>query len=538
MKFQITQENPACVASSLLLVGSFEGDFGADGKTTGLPEIGALSRLNQACGGALGRQALTDGYSGKAGQTLVHFTDGRLAAPRLIVFGLGAKERFGLAELRRALTAAFKKVKTLAVSDVTVVPFVFNLSAAPNKPDASLLVEDAIMMPQPVDRSDVGPRSFGENVALYAGMLDYVINHAKTKMGGRKRDRRLEIIKVAASKELTGDIRRGLMAGRAIARAVNRARDLSNEPAGSLTPHKLGEAARKVAANSDGLIKVRVLGRGELRRLGASALLAVNQGSAQKPVLIEMTYTPPTGSTSEVLGFVGKSITFDSGGLDLKTAEGMRTMKRDMAGGASVLAAIGAVAALKLPVSVKAVMAATENMPDGNAYKPGDVIGTLKGLTVEIDNTDAEGRLTLADAIEYAKRRGVTRIIDLATLTGAVRSIAADVGAAAFGNNPEFSARVVQSAEAAGERLVAMPMWPEFREQNHSDMADLKNSGGDPGSITAAWFLREFAGEEIPWVHLDIAGPSYRTRELGPDPKGCTGYGVRTLVELARSFCR
>jgi leucyl aminopeptidase len=233
------------------------------------------------------------------------------------------------------------------------------------------------------------------------------------------------------------------------------------------------------------------------------------------------------------LTIVGKSVTFDSGGLDIKPADGMRHMKRDMSGGAVTLAAIQAIAAMGLPIKVRCVMAATENMINGKAYKPGDVIHTMNGLSVEVDNTDAEGRLTLADAIEYAKRLGDSTIVDLATLTGAVKMVTGDVGACVFSNNDEFSSLVVSSAASQGERLLNIPMWEEFRDSNKSDMADLKNSGGAPGSTTAAYFLRSFAGEEIRWAHLDIAGVAFRDRELGADPRGSTGFGVRTLVELA-----
>jgi leucyl aminopeptidase len=459
------------------------------------------------------RQAQVDGFTGKVGEILIHHSDGRFAAKRALMVGVGKAATLDVAVLRKALVAAFKQVKALKVTEVTVAPL--NLEG-----------------------TGISRELFAENVALVAGLVDYVINHQKTETGGHKAEARLKELRMLTDEHTANTVRAGMRAGNIIARAVNHARDLSNEPAGTMTPKALARAAKNVADKSGGLITCKVLNRGELQKLGAKALLAVAQGSVQEPVLIEMTYTPPCGASREVLGFVGKSVTFDSGGLDIKTADGMRTMKRDMAGGASVLAAIGAVAALRLPVTVKAFMAATENMVDGKSYKPGDVLGTLKGLTVEVDNTDAEGRLTLADAIEYAKRQGVTSIVDLATLTGAQRSISADVGAAAFSNQDAFLGRVLEAAQNAGERLMPMEMWDEFREGNKSDMADLKNSGGDPGSITAAWFLREFAGEDTPWVHLDIAGPSYRNRELGMDPKGSTGFGVRTLVELARLYCQ
>ncbi len=503
MHFKIAKAQPLQISTALLVVGCFEGEL----HNTQAP----VHAFNESTGGALLRQAKLEGFTGASGQTLVHFSDGKLQAKRVLLVGLGSAHKSNLESLRKALTAVFHKAKALKVTDITVTDL---------RPAGG----------------EVTAFQFGEAVASYAGMIDYVINHAKTAKAGHKKEVRIN--RVQASVVFNQEqVLSGMEAGAAIARAVNKARDLTNMPAGDLTPRRLAVYAQRLARQFPGAIECKVFGRRELEKMGAGALLAVARGSNQEPVLIELTYTPPGGATSEVLGFVGKSITFDSGGLDIKTADGMRTMKRDMAGGASVLAAIGAVAALKLPISVKAFMAATENMVDAKSYKPGDVLVTMSGLTVEVDNTDAEGRLSLADAIEYARRQGVTRIIDLATLTGAIRSYGGDVGAGAFGNTPEYTARVLAAAESAGERLGELPMWPELRSANHTDMADLKNSGGDPGSVTAAWFIREFAGE-TPWVHLDIAGCSYRNRELGPDPKGATGYGVRTLVELARIYCK
>ncbi len=499
MKFRTVNSEAPGYRSPLFIVGCFE-----DEAPRAIPD-GIVA-------GALARQARVEGFSGTCGATMVAFTDFPLAPERVLVVGLGPRDSFDLRAERKALTAAFRQVKSLKVASVTVAA-------------------EGLCGPQ------VSESLFGETLAVVAGLVDYVINHFKTARGGHKPEVHLKTVRVLTGAADQEAVHQGLSAGRAIAQAVNLARDLSNLPAGMLTPLKLAAAARRVAAASGGTIQAKVLRKPELEKLGAAALLAVSQGSSQEPCLIELTYTPPTGATAEVLGFVGKSITFDSGGLDLKTADGMRTMKRDMAGGASVLGAIGAVAALRLPISVKAVLAATENMPDGNSYKPGDVLNTLAGLTVEVDNTDAEGRLSLADAIEYAKRQGVTRVIDLATLTGSIREFSGDVGAGAFGNTPAYTREVLEAAAACGELLGELPMWEELRAANHTDIADLKNSGGSPGSVTAAWFLREFAGT-TPWVHLDIAGSSYRTRELGMDPKGATGYGVRTLVELARLYSR
>lgn len=485
--------------ADVLMVGCFESELRA----------GLETALGAECGGVAARQAAAVNFTGKVGECLVHFPDGKVAAKQVVVFGLGDRQRLYASEFRKALTPAFRKVRELKAAEVAVAPL-------------------------PTHQVPLGSQDFGETLALCAGLIDYEINHFKTERGGHKPLQHLEKLTVMTNSGFPKRVRQGLENGKAIAKAVNRARDLSNLPANILTPKRLAQEAVKVCAESGGLIQPNILRRKAIEKLGADALLAVSAGSSQEPYLIELTYTPPSGRTDQVLGFVGKSVMFDSGGLDLKTADGMRTMKRDMAGGAAVLAAIAAIAALRLPISVKAFMAATENMPDGNSYKPGDVIvKTLGGLSVEVDNTDAEGRLTLADAIEFAKRQGVTQVIDLATLTGSIREFGGDVVAGAFGNNSEFTKTVLTAAERGGELMAEVPMFEEFRQANHSDIADLKNSGGSPGSVTAAWFIREFVGK-TPWVHLDIAGVSYRTRELGLDPKHSTGYGVRTLVELAR----
>jgi len=323
---------------------------------------------------------------------------------------------------------------------------------------------------------------------------------------------------------------KGLETGYAVAAAVNMARDLVTEPAGTMTPSHLAEHAVEVGKQSGGKIKVKLYHKRELEKMGAGAFLAVARGSEEKPVLIEMSYEPENADPNVLLALIGKSVTFDSGGYDLKPASGMRTMKCDMAGGAATLSAIGAIAALELPVRVKEVMAATENLINGKAYKPGDVLHSMAGLTIEVDNTDAEGRLTMADAIEFVRRRGATHIVDIATLTGAIRVALGSVGAGAFGNTPDFTRKVIESGAAVGELAWELPLWEELARANDSKIADLKNSGGDAGagSITAALFLSRFAAE-TPWVHLDIAAVAFEADQG-------TGFGVRTLVELASRF--
>ncbi|MBS1991776.1 MAG: leucyl aminopeptidase [Cyanobacteria bacterium SZAS LIN-3] len=517
MKFKTTSAtNPATAKVDTLLVGVFEGEVNDLTNATDSARSVILATANAAQ-----RQAVAEGFKGAVGETLVHFSDNRLTAKNVVFYGLGARDKTSIFTFRKAVTAALKRAKALKAEVVGFTAL-----------DAKSVAGEG------TDTAKVA-----ETVASYAAMIDYVMNHQKTAKGGHKKEtrfRKLHLIVDAASLDAT---ERGLEAGFAVGRAVNFARDLANEPANELTPHAMTKYARGVAAASNGTISCTVHDRKALKKMGANLLLAVSQGSEEPPYLMDLVYTPAgykgdASSEAAQLTIVGKSVTFDSGGIDIKVNGGSRHMKRDMSGGGVAMAAIQVIAALGLNIKVRAVMAATENMVDGKSYKPGDVLTSMNGLTVEIDNTDAEGRLTLADAIEYAKRKGDTNIVDLATLTGAVKGVTGDVGACAFGNHDDFTNTVVAAAMSQDEKLLNVPMWEEFRASNNTEMADLKNSGGQPGSTTAAFFLRAFAGEEINWVHLDIAGVAFRDRELGPDPRGATGFGVRTLVELARRLAK
>jgi leucyl aminopeptidase len=322
----------------------------------------------------------------------------------------------------------------------------------------------------------------------------------------------------------------GVERGRIIGEAVNLARDLINEPSSTLTPTELAERARETATRFG--LDIDVLDETRMKEMGMGALLGVARGSDEPARLITLRYTPEGvgHAGSEVIAIVGKGITFDSGGISIKPAEGMEKMKYDMSGAASTLAAMSAIAQLKPGVEVLGVMPATENMPSGRAYKPGDVLRAMSGKTIEVINTDAEGRLILADAITYARKLGATRIIDLATLTGAVSIALGTVNVAVLGNDQDFIAEVREAAREVGERFWQLPMDDDYRDLIKSDIADIKNSGGRyAGTITAAYFLREFA-EETPWVHLDIAGTAWENERKAHMAKGPTGVAIRTLI--------
>jgi leucyl aminopeptidase len=317
---------------------------------------------------------------------------------------------------------------------------------------------------------------------------------------------------------------------------VNHCRDVVNAPPNELTPERLGDFARDVAAGSEAL-EFGALDPDEIRAAGMGAFWAVAQGSHNPPRLITLAYEPPAPARGELhLGLVGKALTFDAGGISIKPADGLEEMKSDMGGGAAVLAAIGAIAELGLPVRILGVVPACENMPGGHAYRPGDIVTAASGKTIEVVNTDAEGRLILADALWYAREQGVTHLVDLATLTGTITVAMGDFYAGLFGNDPAWVAEVQAAADASGDHAWTLPLHRSYRRFLDSTFADLKNCPDKRrgSSIIAAIFLQEFAGDE-PWAHVDIAGTAYldRARDYFPGI-GATGYGVRLLTELAR----
>jgi len=317
---------------------------------------------------------------------------------------------------------------------------------------------------------------------------------------------------------------------RKVAEGVYLARDLVNEPPNLLTPEALAERALELRALG---IEVEVLDEEAIASLGMGAFLAVAQGSANPPRFIRLRYTPP-GARAR-LDLVGKGLTFDSGGYSLKPTESMTTMKGDMAGAAAVLGAMKSAALLGLPVEIRGYIAACENMISGRAYRVGDVLKTLSGKTVEVMNTDAEGRLTLADALFYAEREGAERILELSTLTGAAVVALGEEVAALFATEPAWGSLVQEAAHRAGEKVWPMPLEKAYREKLKSPVADLKNVGDrNGGAITAALFLSEFV--RVPLAHLDIAGPAFAKKGHALGPEGGTGFGVRTILELAQAL--
>jgi leucyl aminopeptidase len=375
--------------------------------------------------------------------------------------------------------------------------------------------------------------------ALVEGTIlsDYRFERYKSAPGdgeeatGEAARRRLERLIVSAP-----DPRDGVVAEAAIvASAANSARDLQNRPGNDLTPSALGEQTRMLAEEIEAL-SVEVEGREEITARGMGAFAAVAQGSDQEPALITLRYDG-AGAKGPRLGFVGKAVTFDSGGISLKPGAKMAEMKFDMSGGSAVIEAAAAVARLELPISLIAAVGATENLPSGHSVKPGDIVTAANGKTIEVNNTDAEGRLVLADCLSYAVSEGAERIVDLATLTGAVIIALGSTYAGLMANNDELAARIIAAGERTGEIVWRLPLHEEYRELVKGKYGDLDNApeARKAGTIVGATFLSNFVGE-VPWAHLDIAGSAWDL-DRAYVGKGASGYGVRLLVELARSYC-
>jgi leucyl aminopeptidase len=319
--------------------------------------------------------------------------------------------------------------------------------------------------------------------------------------------------------------------GRVLGESCNLARDLCNEPANVLTPSVFADRGATIGREAG--LHVEVLDEDEIARLQMGLLLGVARGSAEPPRVLVLRHTAPGGGERPVLGLVGKGITFDTGGISIKPAEGMDRMKDDMAGGAAVIGAMRAISLLKAPIDVVGVIPMTENMPGGRALKPGDIITGAGGKSVEVLNTDAEGRLILGDGLWYAQQLGATHLVDVATLTGACVVALGRAASGLFGQPDAFAELVRRTADRAGDRCWPMPLFDDYREQIKSEIADMVNVGGRPaGACTAAMFIREFVGE-LPWVHLDVAGTAWADEAKPWMPKGATGVAVRTLAELA-----
>jgi leucyl aminopeptidase len=451
-----------------------------------------------ALGGAIAAAAAAERFQGKSGQVLTLHTLGRLKAARIALIGRGTSP-LAPREMLPLGGRAGRVARTLGARSA------------------------ALVVPAGASTRDLEALSEGASLGLY--------QFAKYITGDRATPPALEALTLLVPRGTNEDTTRAAIArAQLTARAVGRARDLVNEPAGTLTPTRLAAIATEWAQGAKATIEV--LDREACRKLGMGLFLAVAQGSVEEPRFIHITWKPANARRRVVL--VGKGVTFDSGGLSLKTNEGMLDMKTDMAGAASVIAAVVGAAEEKLPIEVHAIAACTENMPSGSSYKLGDVIASMAGKTVEINNTDAEGRLTLADALTFGLRLQPDAIVDLATLTGACVVALGPHVAGVMSNDEALADEWLGAATAAGEDMWRLPLPPRLADQLKSEVADMRNTGERwGGALTAGLFLKEFVGT-TPWVHVDIAGPSSADKEHAHVSKGGTGFSVATLLSFLR----
>jgi leucyl aminopeptidase len=458
--------------------------------------------LDKALDGIVSRLIAEGEIKGKFNEvTLIH-TFGKLPASRLVILGLGRRSEFSKDRIRSGSANVLKLLRGKKVSDVTVKLMGVGVAGITVADSAEAITQGAML-----------------------GL--YVFDKHKTANPDKTEIKKLTIVE--ADPALLSVIEESCRVAAVKAEASILARDMVNEPANYMTPTAMAETAKNLAGSYN--LKINVLDTQQMRELGMGALLGVSQGSEQPPRFIVLRYRGKDDEKIDI-ALVGKGITFDSGGISLKPAEGMQDMKGDMAGGAAVMAVIAAVSRLKLNVNILAVVPATENMPGGRSFKPGDVLTAMNAKTIEVISTDAEGRLILADALAYTKTFDVAYIIDVATLTGACQVALGNLVTGVFGNNQELVDRVLNAGKTAGEKMWQLPMPEEYKDLYKSDVADIKNHGGRfGGAIIAAQFLGEFVGG-TPWVHLDIAGTSDTDKDKGYFVKGATGVPVRTLIDL------
>ena len=471
---------------------------------------GATAAVDAELGGLIGRVVDSGDFTGEKNRTLLLYPDaGGLPARRVLLVGLGRQNEFDLETARQAAGTAARRLQELGVEKAATVLHGAGAGGLETEEAAQAVAEASIL-------------------------ACYRFDEHKSRKEGKVL-RQLTVVEFDGAR--LAAVRRGLRMGRSIAEGTCLARDLVNHPGNTATPAFLASRARSLARRHEGL-RCRVLDEAAMRREGMGAILGVSAGSAEpaKLIVLEHGLSPRRRGArrKKPLVFVGKGVTFDSGGISIKPGSGMGDMKMDMSGAAAVIGAMQVVAEAGLARPVVGIVPATENLLDGKAYKPGDVLTTMAGQTIEIDNTDAEGRLILADALTYAQRYEPEGIVDLATLTGACVIALGSHASGLMANDDGLAERVEAAAEATAEKVWRLPLWPEYRRQIRSQVADMKNTGGrEGGAITAAALLSEFAGD-TPWVHLDIAGTAWTDRARPYVPRGGVGVGVRLLVELAR----
>jgi leucyl aminopeptidase len=491
MEIKAIAGNIVDIKAGAIVVNHFEGVKRPEGDT---------AVADKALEGAISQLIKQGDIKGKLNEITILHSMGKLPASRIVVTGLGKKKELNLNKVRGAVAETCRYLRGKGVTTIAAVVQGIGINGIKNDEAVQAMTEGALL-------------------GLYAFRRH--ITKKENNFGEIK-----EFLIVGKEKR---QIEKAITRGKIMAEAANWARDMVNEPANFMTPSNMAEAARQLARKYG--LKVEVFEKEKMKELGMGGLLGVSQGSQQPPRFIILSYSGRDSKEVD-LALAGKGITFDSGGIDIKPSEGMEDMKGDMAGGASVMATLMALAQLNPKINVTALVPATENMPSGTAMKPGDIIAAMNGKTIEVLNTDAEGRLILADALSYAKKLGAKVIIDIATLTGACHVALGSLCSGAFSNNQALADKIIAAGNETGELMWQLPMYDEYKEQLKSDVADIKNIGNRwGGAITGAKFLEEFV-DKTPWVHLDIAGTYYTDKEKGYIIKGGTGVPVRTLVNL------
>lgn len=496
--FETTIGSAANVLCDTLIISLYDGVMGP---------VGIAGSIDQVLCGQISAIIREQPDCTKYGKTTIVHTFSGLGCKRIILLGLGNQEKLTMDRLRNLSAIAMRLAMTLGSNTVGSIVHGHDSMKSSMSQIVQMLVEGTIL-----------------------GI--YKFNQYKTQIDDDKPSIQKVVI-IDTDKSNIDIIEQAIKKGVIIGEAVNLARDLVNHPANHMTPTKMAWHASEIAKQTN--MEVTILDREQMQKQGMHALLAVARGTTEPPKLVVLKYMGNNNS-KHVVAFVGKGITFDSGGISLKPSEGMHEMKDDMAGAAAVLGALSAIGRLKLNINVIGIIPCTENMPSGMALKPGDVISSLAGKTIEIFSTDAEGRLILADAVAYANKLGATHIIDLATLTGACVVALGSVTSGLITNDHSWARQVLDAAERTGEKIWELPNYEEYQEQIKSDIADLKNSGGrQAGAITAGLFIEQFV-DKTPWVHIDIAGTVSATKNSGYKVKGATGVGVQTLIEIATSL--
>ena len=466
---------------------------------------GATGAVDQALDGTIS-ELIEDGeIKGKQGELTMLHTMGKIGPARVLVAGLGKQDDFDADVARRVSSEALRYLRRRGICK-------------------------AVTIAHGAGAGGLSPEEAGRAIAEGSLLGFYRFDRYHTNGDGADVEF-AELTIAERDEERAQAIRNGAVEGKAIAEATRVARDMVNEPANAMTPTAMAEVARQVA-HENGL-GFETLDNADMKEMGMGAFIGVAQGSDEPAKLIILTYDGDPDNPANNLGLIGKGITFDTGGISIKPAGGMEAMKGDMAGGASVIGAMQIIAQLKPRINVTGMVAATENMPGGSAQRPGDVVRAMNGKTIEVINTDSEGRLVLADTLCLARQRGITRLVDVATLTGAMVTTLGKACTGVMGNDDALIGDVIEAGRQTGEKFWQLPMFDEYKELIRSDVADMKNSGGrQAGSITAALLLKEFV-DGAAWAHLDIAGTSTSERASGYLVKGATGAPARTLAQLA-----